>query len=181
MKRQPWVALTATAAVLAIVGAACGTSEPSDAEPEATTTTVVAEEAAPEPSIVTPPHEDDLETLLEDLIAGTELPALGVTVFDSQGVIESGVTGVRRVGDPTLVALTDKSPPPPSPSRRPSAQHPAFWKNCQARNPTSPPTVRVISIAMSGVSGAPKLLDMLATGDGPSGKLSSPQILRGDQ
>ena len=108
MKRQPWVALTATAAVLAIVGAACGTSEPSDAEPEATTTTVVAEEAAPEPSIVTPPHEDDLETLLEDLIAGTELPALGVTVFDSQGVIESGVTGVRRVGDPTLVALTDK-------------------------------------------------------------------------
>ena len=56
----------------------------------------------------TPPDGSELATLLDDLIAGTKLPAVGVTVFDGNQIIETAVAGVRRRGDPTLVELTDK-------------------------------------------------------------------------
>ena len=50
----------------------------------------------------------ELGTVLDDLIAGTVLPAVGVTVFDGNQILETAVTGVRRRGDPTPVELTDK-------------------------------------------------------------------------
>ncbi len=53
------------------------------------------------------PADGDIQELLEDLIAGTELPALGVMVFDGEQIIESAVAGVRRRGEPTLVEPTD--------------------------------------------------------------------------
>lgn len=50
----------------------------------------------------------DLDALLDQLIVETGLPAVGVTTFTSQRVIEAGVAGVRRAGDPTPVELDDR-------------------------------------------------------------------------
>ena len=53
------------------------------------------------------PADGDLQDLLDELIARTDLPALGVTVFDGETIIETAVSGVRRRGDPTPVEPTD--------------------------------------------------------------------------
>ena len=53
------------------------------------------------------PEAGELQGLLDDLIANSDLPALGVTVFDGDEIIEAAVTGVRRSGDPTPVEPTD--------------------------------------------------------------------------
>ncbi len=55
---------------------------------------------------VVPPNSD-LQELLEALVAGSDLPALGVTVFDGERIIEASIIGVRRSGDPTPVEATD--------------------------------------------------------------------------
>lgn len=50
----------------------------------------------------------ELTTVLDDLIAGSDLPAVGVTVFTGSQILETAVAGVRRTGDATPVELTDK-------------------------------------------------------------------------
>ena len=67
--------------------------------------------ARSEPTVVTAPtspDRGDLGTLLDQLIIETGLPAVGVTAFTSDRIIEAGVAGVRRTGDPTLVELDDR-------------------------------------------------------------------------
>ncbi len=46
--------------------------------------------------------------MLDQLIVETGLPAVGVTAFTGDHIIEAGVAGVRRTGDPTLVELDDR-------------------------------------------------------------------------
>ena len=41
----------------------------------------------------------ELATVLDDLVAGTDLPAIGVAVFDGNQIIETAVAGVRRRGE----------------------------------------------------------------------------------
>jgi D-alanyl-D-alanine carboxypeptidase len=95
---------------LAVVGSACGASEPENGGapnlPVEATTTLT--ERALEPSTTTLSADtDELVTILEHAIAGTQLPALGVSVFDGNEIIETAATGVRRSGDPTPVELSD--------------------------------------------------------------------------
>lgn len=100
---------TAALAALVIAAAACGTSEP--AETTVASSTTEPPLAAPEslPEAEPPPQVDaELSALLEGVVAETELPAVGVTVFDSDTVIETAIAGVRRRGDSTAAQVTDK-------------------------------------------------------------------------
>ena len=109
------VACLAAGASTLILVACAGT----DADSTVTTTppTSVAAATTEPPSVVTDPtapdrddHDDhdDLEALLDQLVIETGLPAVGVTAFTSDRIIEAGVAGVRRVGDPTPVELDDR-------------------------------------------------------------------------
>ena len=91
--------------VLALLVGACSTGTVDDrgdaatARPEANTTV---------PAAPISHGGDDLDALLDELIAETGLPAIGVTSFTSDRVIEQAVAGVRRTGDPTPVGLDDQ-------------------------------------------------------------------------
>jgi len=54
------------------------------------------------------PEGADLGVELENLVASSELPAVGVAVFDADQILETAVAGLRRSGDPTPVELSDK-------------------------------------------------------------------------
>ena len=86
------------AGVLMLVAGACSTG------------TVDRLDGAPTAALAAPTSPDggDLAALLDELIAETGLPAIGVTSFTSDRVIETAVAGVRRTGDPTLVDLDDR-------------------------------------------------------------------------
>lgn len=49
-----------------------------------------------------------LATLVEDVVRDTGVPSLAVAIVDSNGVVESAASGVRRLGDPTPVTLDDR-------------------------------------------------------------------------
>ncbi len=111
MRKHVRAGVTAAALALAVFGAACGNpgSNPERADSSAPRTTTTTAPATREPSTTLPAEGPvELEHLLEELTAGTELPALGVTVFNGTEIVESAVTGVRRLGDPTPAELTDQ-------------------------------------------------------------------------
>ncbi|MCA9614042.1 MAG: serine hydrolase, partial [Myxococcales bacterium] len=49
-----------------------------------------------------------LAALVEDVVRDTGVPSLAVAIVDSNGVVESAASGVRRLGDPTPVTLDDR-------------------------------------------------------------------------
>lgn len=51
---------------------------------------------------------DPLQTRLEELRAGAGIPALGGAVVTTDGILWSGVTGLRRQGGPDRVTLADR-------------------------------------------------------------------------
>ncbi len=55
-----------------------------------------------------PASDADLQVLVDQVVDESDLPALGVTVFDGDGILESAVSGVRREGDPTPVEPDDR-------------------------------------------------------------------------
>lgn len=85
-------------------GTSTSTSIPADAAP---TAPAAEPEPTPMPTVLTV-ERDELGQLLEQLIVGTRLPAVGATTFTSDRIIETDVAGVRRVGYLTPVELTDK-------------------------------------------------------------------------
>ncbi len=111
--RPFWIAAIA---LLALVAAACGSSESQSDTTTSTTlpsTITVPIVDGPGPlegeEIADPPPqpEDELQDLLDQLVAGSDVPALGVATFDGDKVIEAAVSGVRRSGDPTPVEMKD--------------------------------------------------------------------------
>ncbi len=58
------------------------------------------------PAMVYP--DDDLAALLEPIRTKYDLPALGAAVFDSNGALALGVTGVRKIGSDVLATKSDR-------------------------------------------------------------------------
>ncbi len=113
-QRLTWIAIVAVLAAFATACGGSGTGSDDDAATGSALRSVVSaqqdrevdEEDSSEPA--RPAVEPELQTVLDDLVAGTDLPSIGVTMFDGTGIIETGVAGVRRSGDPTLVEVTDR-------------------------------------------------------------------------
>ena len=92
-----------------LVAGACTSGDADNLVDNPATTSVppVTSESSLVPA-ATSPDRDDLAVVLDRLVVETGLPAIGVTAFTSDRIIEAGVAGVRRAGDPTPVELDDR-------------------------------------------------------------------------
>lgn len=118
-KPTRYTAALAAIAVAALLATSCAAETSRDPATVAGTSTSLAmtvdsastvpvAEPEPTPPTVQTVERSELGQLLDQLIVGTRLPAVGATVFTSDRIIESDVAGVRRVGYPTPAQLTDK-------------------------------------------------------------------------
>lgn len=119
--------LVALIVTLAIAAGACSSTESFatddpvfDPTTSTTTTTTVdptstmidEPEAAPTAPAATPPDQEqtdrDLSNALEAIVSKTGVPGLGAAAFDSNGVIDIAVSGVRQRGDLTQLTVDDR-------------------------------------------------------------------------
>ncbi len=91
------------AVVLALAAGACSSesSTTTEAPPRPATT-------APTSTTAPPSLSADLDSILQEAVSTKVLPAVGVTVFTSNEIVETAVAGVRKQGDPTPVEIGDK-------------------------------------------------------------------------
>ena len=116
--------LTAACLAMTLV-AACASDDPADVEPPADVSTAPIAPTAPvseDPAVDDQePDEapdasdtavadgaDSLDTALGEIVLATEVPALGAMAIDSDGVLGSGVAGVRARGSDTPVTDGDR-------------------------------------------------------------------------
>ena len=110
--------LAGVAVALAIAAAACSSTEsfatdnPVSNSTTSTTTSTTTISVSPESTVplavpIAQQGDAELAALLGEIIADTDVPAIGVSVFDGEQIVESAVTGARRRGNPTPVELTD--------------------------------------------------------------------------
>jgi CubicO group peptidase (beta-lactamase class C family) len=101
--RVAQVAIIAMAGLSGVAGSACGSSSSSSANGGATPDNLGDPPSQPVTD-VPPARVDDV---LTPVTVDDDLPALGALVLRGSVVIAEGVSGVRKVGDPTLATTND--------------------------------------------------------------------------
>ena len=121
-KHRPRIPTCLIAACLVMTLAACASDDPDDGEPMANPSPAQAAPAPEEPNADDRgPHgapdasdtavangADSLDTALGEIVLASDVPALGAMAIDSNGVLGSGVAGVRARGSDTPVTGSDR-------------------------------------------------------------------------
>ena len=95
-------------AIAALLASSCATTTSTATAADTTAKPTAETTLSPSTDLAVGTERSDLGRVLDELIEGTPFPAVGVTAFTADRIIESDVAGVRRVGDSTPVQLSDK-------------------------------------------------------------------------
>ncbi len=91
----------ALAVTLALAASACGSDEAGGVGD-------VVIDAAESPSTTLDTRPNDLASALDEIVLDTGVPALGAALFDSDGMIDMAISGVRRRGDASVATVDDQ-------------------------------------------------------------------------
>lgn len=127
MNKPVHTRLAGVVVALAIAAGACSSNESFATDnlvPDPTTSTTATTavepaltsaaepEAAPTAPAATPPDQErtdrELSNVLATIVSETGVPGLGAAAFDSNGVIDIAVSGVRQRGDLTQLTVDDR-------------------------------------------------------------------------